>query len=202
VLLSAPVSSCQFLSVLFQGSCKPLQPHWCRPFLFCEAECALQVECSKQFLLLKKQHLVLSALLRLLHVMPVRCRFEFYFAYCEAAFDSRYLQDYQIVWQRVGAPHLQPPLKRRLQAVCSPRHSPCEDEECEVPDKESRVPKLRADTITTALFALYCVLAGVVVARQPRMLMALVSFAAGQISLKVTICIIRAIVACICLSLR
>jgi hypothetical protein len=119
----------------------------------------------------------------------VRCRFEFYFAYCEAAFDSRYLQDYQIVWQRVEAPHAQPPLKQRLQAISSPKYQPLEADEREVPDRESRRQKLCADAITTGLFALYCVLAGVVVARQPRMLMALVSFAAGQISLKVILCV-------------
>lgn len=115
------------------------------------------------------------------------CRFEFYFAYCEAAFDSRYLQDYQIVWQRVAAPHAQPPLKRRLQALSSQKQLPYNVPQTDPLERDTLLPKLSAGTITSALFAVYCVLAGVVVARQPRMLMALVSFGAGQISLKVPI---------------
>ena len=113
------------------------------------------------------------------------CRFEFYFAYCEAAFDSRYLQDYQIVWQRVAAPHAQPPLKQRLQAVSSHKQLPCEPLQTGPGETQTLLPQLSADLITSGLFAMYCVLAGIVVARQPRMLMALVSFAAGQIGLKV-----------------
>lgn len=155
-------------------------------------ETALIANCEVLTMLVTAVGMLLSGWMHLIQLLPIlnvaRCRFEFYFAYCEAAFDSRYLQDYQIVWQRVGAPHTQPSLKQRLQAVSSQKYLSCEAEKTETPEKESRLPKLSADTITSALFALYCVLAGVVVARQPRMLMALVSFAAGQIGLKVISC--------------
>lgn len=112
------------------------------------------------------------------------CRFEFYFAYCEAAFDCRYLQDYQILWQRIETPHPQPSLQQRLHATSSQKYLPCETEQTDLPEKEERSPGVSADHITSALFAVYCVLAGIVVARQPRMLLALISFAAGQVAHK------------------
>jgi hypothetical protein len=116
------------------------------------------------------------------------CRWEFYFAYCEAAFDARYLQDYQMVWQRIAEPHAQPALPARLEAVSSQRQLPAQqqgvDATTDAPGALT-LPRLSPAAITAALFALYCLLAGVVIARQPRMLLALLSFAGGQATLKV-----------------
>ena len=68
---------------------------------------------------------------------------------------------------------------QRLEAVAGQKQLP------HVAPVATAAPQVSANTITTALFAVYCVLAGVVVARQPRMLLALLSFAAGQAALKV-----------------
>ena len=39
---------------------------------------------------------------RATHETNVGCRF--YFAYCEAAFDARYIRNYQIVWRKTAEP--------------------------------------------------------------------------------------------------
>lgn len=111
-------------------------------------------------------------------------RWEFYFAYCEAAFDSRYLQDYQIVWQRSEdcTQHHQAFWRSALSAN---RPKLWDRGDSDAVNNPAQAPQLSSDLITMALFAVYCILGGVVVARQPRMLLALITFILGQASLKV-----------------
>lgn len=111
-------------------------------------------------------------------------RWEFYFAYCEAAFDSRYLQDYQIVWQRLTEPSQE---SSAVQTTCSiPGKAQPNNMDMIRDDQVISVYwQLPADAIAMALFAVYCILGGVVVARQPRMLLALVTFILGQATVKV-----------------
>lgn len=112
------------------------------------------------------------------------CRWQFYFAYCEAAFDSRYLQDYQIVWQRSteAARHNQASQRSAVSAT-RPKLLDCGD--TDAVSNPAQASQLSSDPITMALFAVYCILGGVVVARQPRMLLALFTFILGQASMKV-----------------
>lgn len=109
------------------------------------------------------------------------CRWEFYFAYCEAAFDRRYLQDYQIVWQRMAETHVPPVLQQFTASASFIKTSGNGD----LDTAAAATAQFSADIITMALFAVYCVLGGVVVARQPRMLLALITFVLGQASVKV-----------------
>ena len=42
------------------------------------------------------------------------CRCRFYFAYCEAAFDARYIHNFQIVWAKSAQPDIQPSASQDL----------------------------------------------------------------------------------------
>lgn len=102
------------------------------------------------------------------------CRWQFYFAYCEGAFDCRYIHDYQIVWQRgesdtacsAALLHRAAP-----QLAAGGRNTSSADDAPGL---------LGSSAVTWALFGVYCVLAGIVIARQPRMLVAALTFAVGQ----------------------
>ena len=98
------------------------------------------------------------------------CRWEFYFAYCEAAFDCNYIRDLQIVWERSAA-------------ASSNRHLAPSHAEQVLLSRTCRANKagsrMTAST-TVALGAVYCVLAALVIARQPRMLAALLAFLLAQ----------------------
>ena len=111
------------------------------------------------------------------------CRWEFYFAYCEAAFDSGYISNYQITWQRTHDASL-PGL-----ASCKLAEPPDnQDTSLDAGAEVNSSCKTRQESFgatTWALFSLYCVLGGVVIARQPYMLAAVLMFAVGQASVQV-----------------
>lgn len=111
-------------------------------------------------------------------------RWEFYFAYCEAAFDSRYLQDYQIMWQRSHRLLQQPQSPQQISPTTG-RAMLFDGGDIKTVNSSARFSQTSSDAITMALFAVYCILGGVVVARQPRMLLALITFILGQASMKV-----------------
>eukprot|EP00892_Ulva_mutabilis_P006654 jgi/Ulvmu1/4360/UM002_0085.1 len=112
-------------------------------------------------------------------------KWEFYFAYCEAAFDSHYLQDYQIVWHCVPEAAQQPLLSHQPGSSACLRHV-SNGRVVDTADSVVNAPQISSDTVTMALFAVYCILGGVAVARQPRMLLALITFVLGQASVKVS----------------
>jgi hypothetical protein len=107
-------------------------------------------------------------------------RWEFYFAYCEAAFDCGYIQDYQIIWQGSPSPSLGS--QHRSSSASSPQKLKAlmrSSSKCNVDG--TVLKSYPSDGIVTwALFGVYCVLAGIVIARQPYMLVAALAFGLGQ----------------------
>jgi hypothetical protein len=122
-------------------------------------------------------HCILSRCARL--NVRITCRWEFYFAYCEAAFDCSYIQNYQITWQRLPDPT--PP--HELKAVQSTDENDvwaskgCETECDSDPDTGGGSA---SGALTWALFSVYCILGGAIIARQPFMLAAVLTFGLGQ----------------------
>jgi len=88
-------------------------------------------------------------------------RFEFYFAYCEAPFDSGYLANYQITWQRDSSA---PASAAETPEPVSPSKP--------APPLDHAPRSARSDPITAALVGVYFLLVGVAVGQQPHMLMA------------------------------
>lgn len=108
-------------------------------------------------------------------------RWEFYFAYCEAAFDCSYIQNYQIIWQCSSSPHLLGRL-HRSSLPSSPQKLKALMHRSSERGVDASVAKSypSVGVVTWALFGVYCVLAGIVIARQPYMLVAVLAFGIGQ----------------------
>jgi hypothetical protein len=123
----------------------------------------------------------------------LRRRWEFYFAYCEAAFDCGYIKDHQIVWQATHDALPNPSTLHKLAAAASfntaasPQALSSNSRQGSAASAE-KLPgleplgsgRLSGGALTWALFSVYCLLGGAVIARQPYMLAAVLTFALGQ----------------------
>ncbi|PSC74866.1 cyclopropane-fatty-acyl-phospholipid synthase [Micractinium conductrix] len=84
-------------------------------------------------------------------------KYRFYFAYCEAAFDARYIHTFQVTWVKDEQPTLTPEDLQRSIEMSKGIHSP-------TASLDSPAASWAAgDPITQALVCLYCFLAGVAV---------------------------------------
>lgn len=95
-------------------------------------------------------------------------KYDFYFAYCEAAFDAKYIHDFHVTWEKcpaaAAASHAGTVARARAMAAVAVGDVAGSSVAWVKQELQQQLP---SDSITQVLLAVYFLLAGMIVQRQP-----------------------------------